>query len=201
MRSLDDDIYYTSYTKLLNNRKDITCIVRLRLRAHNLDVDYNMDVPTSSRSCRCCGLVTHGRSALEDEMWVAYFLPGGWWILPGGWALQLGCPVFYPNTGLTIPAELPWCGGLRPYTRGTTPYRYTLSPSFFIGWAFPFSLFGHPWTVTNYMAGTIVSRQTIFTSWHFTWRISQIRGAPSIGSSYMMAECFKIDNFSFKTWL
>ena len=29
MRSLDDDTY-TSYTKLLNNRKDITCIARLR---------------------------------------------------------------------------------------------------------------------------------------------------------------------------
>jgi hypothetical protein len=39
MRSLDDDSY-TSYTKLLNNRKDITCIARLRLRAHNLNVDY-----------------------------------------------------------------------------------------------------------------------------------------------------------------
>jgi hypothetical protein len=67
MRSLDDDSY-TSYTKLLNNRKDITCIARLRLRAHNLNVDYNRDVPRSSRSCRCCDLVTDGRRAVEDEM-------------------------------------------------------------------------------------------------------------------------------------
>jgi hypothetical protein len=39
MRPLDGDSYYTSYTKLLNSRKDITCIAILRLRAHTPNVD------------------------------------------------------------------------------------------------------------------------------------------------------------------
>lgn len=68
MRSLHEDSYCTSFTRLLNNRKDITCIARLRLRAHNLIVESDRDVPRSSRYCRCCEMVTNGRKAVEDEL-------------------------------------------------------------------------------------------------------------------------------------
>ena len=58
----------TSYTNLLNDRDDIKCIARLRLRAHNLNVESERSNPRSSRLCSCCAMVVDGRRIVEDEM-------------------------------------------------------------------------------------------------------------------------------------
>lgn len=68
MRSLEVNNYNTTFTKLLNNHDDIRCIARLRLRAHNLNVDLERDLPRSSRSCRCCDMIIDSRRAVEDEL-------------------------------------------------------------------------------------------------------------------------------------
>ena len=67
MRS-EDNGDNTSYTNLLNDRDDIKCIARLRLRAHNLNVESERSNPRSSRICRCCAMVVDGRRIVEDEM-------------------------------------------------------------------------------------------------------------------------------------
>ena len=67
MRS-EDNGDSTSYTNLLNDRDDIKCIARLRLRAHNLNVESERSNPRSSRICRCCAMVVDGRRIVEDEM-------------------------------------------------------------------------------------------------------------------------------------
>ena len=67
MRS-EDNGDSTSYTNLLNDRDDIKCIARLRLRAHNLNVESDRNNTRSSRICRCCDMVVDGRRVVEDEM-------------------------------------------------------------------------------------------------------------------------------------
>ena len=60
MRS-EDNGDNTSYTNLLNDRDDIKCIARLRLRAHNLNVESERSNPRSSRICSCCAMAVDGR--------------------------------------------------------------------------------------------------------------------------------------------
>ncbi len=68
MRSLEVNNYNTTFTNFLNNHDDIRCIARLRLRAHNLNVDLERDLPRSSRSLRCCDMIIDGGRAVEDEL-------------------------------------------------------------------------------------------------------------------------------------
>ena len=49
----EDNRLSASYTNLLNDRDDIKYIARQRLRAHNLNVESDMNNPRSSRICRC----------------------------------------------------------------------------------------------------------------------------------------------------
>lgn len=56
------------YTKIMNNKADITCIARLRLRAHNLNVEAERSLSRSNRICRCCNMMIDGRRVVEDEM-------------------------------------------------------------------------------------------------------------------------------------
>ena len=67
MRS-DEDNSSPLYTKIMNNKADITCIARLRLRAHNLNVEAERNLSRSNRIYRCCNMMIDGRRAVEDEM-------------------------------------------------------------------------------------------------------------------------------------
>ncbi len=64
----EDSSFSTSYTNLFNDRDAIKCIARLRLWAHNLNVESERSNPRSSRICRCCAMVLDGRRFVEDEM-------------------------------------------------------------------------------------------------------------------------------------
>ena len=64
----EDRNHSSTYTNLLNNRDDIKCIAKLRLRAHNLNVESDRSTSRSGRICRCCDMVVDGRRAIEDEM-------------------------------------------------------------------------------------------------------------------------------------
>jgi hypothetical protein len=64
----EDRSHSSTYTNLLNNRDDIKCIARLRLRAHNLNVESGRSTSRSGRICRCCDKVFDGRRVIEDEM-------------------------------------------------------------------------------------------------------------------------------------
>ena len=88
--------YSASHTNLLNNKDDIECIARLRLRAHNLNVESDRNNPCSSRICRCCATVVDGRRVVEDEMHFMLEFPlysedRKLFFVKLGIALQVGC--------------------------------------------------------------------------------------------------------------
>ncbi len=64
----EDSIFNASYTNLLNDKDGIKCIARLRLRAHNLNVESDRSNRSCSRICRYCAMVVGGRRVVEDEV-------------------------------------------------------------------------------------------------------------------------------------
>jgi len=67
MMSLED-VQHTSYTKLLNDRDDISCIARFRLRSHNLNVELMRNAPRSARLCEYCMKSSNKQKVVEDEL-------------------------------------------------------------------------------------------------------------------------------------
>ena len=64
----DNSSFSASCTNLLNDKDNIKCVARLRLRTHNLNVESHRSNPRASRICRCCATVVGGKRAVEDEM-------------------------------------------------------------------------------------------------------------------------------------
>jgi hypothetical protein len=67
MKSVDCD-ESPGYTRILNNKNDISCIARFRLRSHTLRVEEDIHLPRSERTCKCCNIFIDGERAVEDEM-------------------------------------------------------------------------------------------------------------------------------------
>ena len=84
MRS-DEDNSSPLYNKIMNNKADITYVDRLRLRAHNLNVEAERSLSRSNRICRWCNMMIDGRRAVEDEMHFMLECPlysvGSWFLI------------------------------------------------------------------------------------------------------------------------
>ena len=110
-----DDNNGSSYINLLNHSNDIKCIARMRLRAHNLNIESDRSTIRSSRFCRCCDMVVSGRKVLEDEM---HFI--------------LECPL-YSIDRIELYDKL----SIKPDTNTTDSLmRHVMNPSSFDGWKY-----------------------------------------------------------------
>ncbi len=64
----EDSSFSASYTFLLNAKDDIKCIARLRLRAHNLNVEFDRIIGANLALVEFSGvaMVVDGRRVVED---------------------------------------------------------------------------------------------------------------------------------------
>ena len=62
-----EDVQHTSYTKLLNDRDDISCIARFRLRSHYLNVELMRNAPRSARLCEYCMKSSNKQKVVEES--------------------------------------------------------------------------------------------------------------------------------------
>ena len=67
MKSVDCD-ESPGYTRILNNKNDISCIANFCLRSHTLRGEEDIHLPRSERTCKCCNIFIDGERAVEDEM-------------------------------------------------------------------------------------------------------------------------------------